>query len=88
MHINLLHFITCISIDVVTLMSIECIDRQKGRQLSTDRRVQKLLDDSISIVMEQCNARVLLLLQKMSRVQYSADSVGVISNSVSLLSAV
>ena len=66
----------------------KCIDRQKGRQLSADGRVQELLDDSISIVMEQCNARVLLLLQKMSRVQYSADSVGAISNSVSLLSAV
>ena len=39
-----------------------------------------------SIVMQQCNARV--LLQKMSRVQYSGDSVGAISNSVSLLSTV
>ena len=39
-----------------------------------------------SIVMQQCNARV--LLEKMSRVQYSGDSVGVISNSVSLLSTV
>ena len=35
-----------------------------------------------SIAMQQCNARV--LLQKMSRVQYSGDSVGAISNSVSL----
>ena len=32
-----------------------------------------------SIAMQQCNARV--LLQKMSRVQYSGDSVGAISNS-------
>ena len=51
-------------------------------------RVQKLLDELISVMMKQCNARVLLLLQKMSRVQYSGDSVGAISNSVSLLSAV
>ena len=39
-----------------------------------------------SITMQQCNARV--LLQKMSRVQYSGDSVGAISNSVNLLSTV
>ena len=39
-----------------------------------------------SIAMQQCNARV--LLQKMSSFQYSGDSVGAISNSVSLLSTV
>ena len=43
LHINLLHFITCISIDVVTLMYKNALTDRKGsrqicRQLSLDTR--------------------------------------------------
>ena len=60
-HIDLLHFSTCISTDVLTLMYKKCIDRQTdrhARQLSADKTSSKLMGDSISIVMEQCNAIV------------------------------